>query len=431
MSNPPPKSEAPEAESTQDYVLRLIGPGVVTGASDDDPSGIATYSQIGAQFGFGMLWTVLLSLPLMTAVQEICGRLGRVTGKGLAANLKEHFPRWFLVSIVGLVVVANVINIAADISALGAAVALMLPGPGIYYSVVLTLISIALQVFVPYHRYISVLKWLTFSLLSYVVAVFVVDVPWREVAWATVTPHLSLSSDFVTGFVAVLGTTISPYLFFWQASEEVEDEEAAPGEHPLLEAPAEAPEALKRIHLDTIFGMVSATVVFYCIVLVAAVTLHAHGVTNIETAADAAQALRPLAGEFAFFLFALGIVGTGLLAIPVLAGSAAYAVGESIGIRVGLEQRPGEAKAFYGIIVLTVAAGLLLNAIQMSPMKALYWAAVVNGVAAGPILAAVMLVSQNREWMHEFAVRGWLRVCGWLACAVMTGAAIWLLVASW
>lgn len=403
----------------------------MTGASDDDPSGIATYSQVGAQFGFGMLWTVILCLPLVTATQEICARLGRVTGKGLAANLKEHFPRSFLACIVSLLIFANVINIAADISALGAACTLIFPGTGLFYSLSLTVISIFLQIFVPYHRYIRVLKWLTFSLLSYVGTVLIVDVPWGEVLRATFIPKISLTKEYITGLVAVLGTTISPYLFFWQASEEVEEELSHESEHPLIDAPQEAPYQLHRIRVDTFIGMAAASIVFYCIILTVAVTLNRAGVHDIDTASQAAEALRPLAGNGAALLFALGIIGTGLLAIPVLAGSAAYAVGEALGISVGLEKKPKEAKGFYTLIALLTLAGLLLNIVPINPIRALFWSAVVNGVVAGPIMVATMLVSQKPSAVGQFVLSGTLRVLGWSAALVMISSSFWLLGMIW
>ncbi len=405
----------------------MVGPGIITGASDDDPSGIATYSQVGAQFGFGMLWTVILCLPLVTATQEICARLGRVTGKGLAANLKEHFSASFLACIVTLLVFANVINIAADISALGAACTLIFPGPGLFYSLSLTVVSILLQIFVPYHRYIRVLKWLTFSLLSYVGTVLIVDVPWAEVLEATFIPKISFTKDYITGLVAVLGTTISPYLFFWQASEEVEEELSHKDEHPLLDAPLEAPFQLHRIRIDTFLGMAAASIVFYCIILTVAVTLNRAGIHDIDTAAQAAEALRPLAGNGASLLFALGIIGTGLLAIPVLAGSGAYAVGEALGISVGLEKTPKEAKGFYVLIAVFTIAGLCLNIFPINPIRALFWSAVINGISAGPIMVATLLVSQKPSAVGQFVLSGTLKILGWSAALVMISSSLWLL----
>ena len=404
--------------------LKLVGPGLVTGASDDDPSGIATYSQVGARFGFGFLWAALLCYPLMTAIQEICARIGRVTGKGLAGNLKEHVPRSFLYSIVSLVLVANTINIAADISALGAACDLIFPGNPLLYSFSLTVVMLFLQIFVPYHRYVVVLKWLTLALVSYLGVLLTVEIPWKEVLWATLLPRIELSREYLLGLVAILGTTISPYLFFWQASEEVEEEELCEDEHPLRVAPQEAAFQLHRISIDTRTGMASAVIVFYCIVLTTAVTLHREGITNIETAADAALALRPLAGDWAFILFALGIIGTGLLAIPILAGSSAYALGETLGVKVGLEKRPDEAPLFYCFIILSTLTGLGLSILHISPMRALFWAAIINGVAAGPIMTAVMYISTHRAVMGEFVLRGNLRALGWLATGVMIGTSI-------
>lgn len=418
---PPPNSTS---SPTRQGLLGALGPGVVTGASDDDPSGIATYSQIGAQFGLGLIWTVLLTLPLMTAIQEICGRLGRVTGQGLAANLKQHTSRRLLFIIISLVVIANIINIAADIMALGAATALILPGSPHIYSLILTIVSLMLQIFIPYHRYVFILKWLTLSLLSYVLTIFVVEANWQQVLVATFIPEFELSSAYLSGIVAILGTTISPYLFFWQASEEVEEEEVDPQQHPLLKAPQEAPIALTKLRFDTLMGMTSASIVFFCVVLTTASTLFPAGIHNIESAHDAALALRPLAGDAAFLLFALGIIGTGLLAIPVLSASAAYAVAESFNFDFGLEKKPKEAPAFYGLIAIFTCLGLILSLININPIKALYWSAIINGIAAGPIMIAIMLVTQNRACMGDFVINGGLRVLGWLGAAVMCLASL-------
>lgn len=408
-------------------LLGALGPGVVTGASDDDPSGIATYSQIGAQFGLGLLWTVLLTLPLMTAIQEICGRLGRVTGQGLAANLKQHTSKPLLFTIITLVVIANVINIAADIIALGAAADLILPGSPQLYSLAFTIISLLLQIFIPYHRYIFILKWLTLSLLSYVLTIFVVEINWGQVIVATIIPTFEFSSAYLSGLVAILGTTISPYLFFWQASEEVEEEEVNPQQHPLLKAPDEAPSALRRLRFDTMMGMTTASIVFFCVVLTTASTLYPAGIHEIQTAHDAALALRPLAGDAAFLLFALGIIGTGLLAIPVLSASAAYAVAETFNLEFGLEKKPREAPAFYILITLFTCLGLIFSLIEINPIMALYWSAIINGITAGPIMVAIMLVTQNPACMGDFVIGGALKSLGWLGAIIMCLASLCLL----
>jgi NRAMP (natural resistance-associated macrophage protein)-like metal ion transporter len=397
----------------------LVGPGLLTGASDDDPSGIGTYAQVGAQFGFGMLWTMLFSYPLMVAAQLVCARIGRVTGKGLAGNLREHMPRWALYPLVLLLLVANTINIGADLGAMGEGIHLLLPGPAGAYTVAFGLLSVALEVMVPYHRYVRVLKWLTLALLAYVATAFVVDIPWARVAHETFLPKLSFGKDYVTAIVAIFGTTISPYMFFWQASQEVEDLDACAEEHALLEAPQQASGQLHRIGIDTYLGMGASNLVGFFIVLTTAATLHAHGVHDIQSAAQTAQALKPVAGEFAFALFAMGMVGTGLLAVPVLAGSAAYAVGEALQWRSSLESKPGRARRFYAVIAIATLAGTAMNFVHVNPIKALFWTAVINGVIAVPMLAAVMALAGTRRAMGRFAISGGLRAMGWLTTAVM------------
>ncbi len=408
----------------------VLGPGLITGASDDDPSGIATYSQAGAQFGFSLLWTLLFTYPLMCAIQMISAEVGRVTGTGIAANMRRHYPLWLLYPLVGLLILANVINLGADLGAMGAAMRLILPGPQWLYVGAFAAAIVLMEVFMRYSRYASVLRWLTISLFAYVATVFAVGVPWGRVALSLVVPHIEWTASYLTVVVAVFGTTISPYLFFWQASEEVEDEREDPAAEPLLEAPAQAPRQLARIKLDTVVGMAASNLVALFIMLTTAATLNAHGVTDIETSADAAKALRPIAGEFAFAVFALGIVGTGLLAVPVLAGSAAYALGEAFKWRVGLAERPGRAAAFYWAIAAAVLVGALLNFSPLDPIKALFWSAVLNGVAAVPIMAMIMLMASQRSVMGEFALNSWLKALGWIATAVMTAAAVGMF-ATW
>jgi len=397
----------------------LIGPGLMTGASDDDPSGIGTYSQVGAQFGFGMLWTMLFSYPLMVAAQLVCARIGRVTGMGLAGNLREHFPRWALWPLVLLLLAANTINIGADLGAMGEGIHLLLPGHAAWYTVGFGVLSVVLEVMVPYHRYVNILKWLTLALLAYVATAFVVDVPWGRVVHDTFLPPLSFGKDYVTAIVAIFGTTISPYMFFWQASQEVEELDADDQEHALRDAPQQASEQLHRIGIDTWVGMGASNLVGFFIVLTTAATLHVHGVHDIQSAAQTAQALKPVAGEFAFALFAMGMVGTGLLAVPVLAGSAAYAVGETMQWKSSLESKPGRARRFYAVIAVATLAGTAMNFIHVNPIKALFWTAVINGVIAVPMLAAVMLVAARHRAMGRFAISGGLRAMGWLTTAVM------------
>jgi len=406
--------------------VRQLGPGLITGAADDDPSGIATYSQAGAQFGVNMLWTVVLTFPLMAAIQSICARIGRVTGEGLAANMARVLPRWLVHGIIFLLFVANTVNIGADIAAMGAAARLALGWGETLSAILFAAGSLLLQVFVPYHRYVQVLKWLTLSLFAYVGVLFALQIDWRAVAIGTVWPQIAWTQGAFTIVVAVFGTTISPYLFFWQSAEEVEDETLA-GSGSLLVRPEDAPAELSRIGFDTYIGMAFSNLIAFFIILTTAVTLNKAGVTDIATSADAAQALRPIAGEFAFLLFSLGIIGTGLLALPVLTGSAAYAIGELRGWRIGLEQKPENAKAFYGVIALAFALGLLMLFLPIDPIKALFWSAVLNGVIAVPLMIATMIVVSNRKHLGPFVAPLGLKIRGWLATAVMAAAALAML----
>ncbi|MBS0337220.1 MAG: divalent metal cation transporter, partial [Proteobacteria bacterium] len=408
--------------------LKKLGPGLITGAADDDPSGIATYSQAGAQFGFGMLWSVLFTFPLMVGIQVVSARIGRVTGHGIAANMREHYPRWLLYSIVSLLVIANTINIGADLGAMAAALELVVGGPAHLYVVAFALGSLALQVFVAFPRYAPILKWLTLTLFAYVGTVFLVEVPWGLVARSTLVPRLAFDSSYVLMLVAVFGTTISPYLFFWQASQEVEEQRAAPGEEPLIVAPEQARKSLGRIALDTWVGMGFSNLVAFFIMLTTAVTLHVHGVTDIQNSAQAAGALRPIAGEFAFAMFAAGIIGTGLLAVPVLAGSAAYAVAETFQWRIGLGLRLLEARGFYAILVAATLIGVAIELSPVRPIKALIWSAVINGVISVPIMVVMMLMSARPEIMGRFTVKRRLKWLGWASTGVMALAVFTMLV---
>jgi NRAMP (natural resistance-associated macrophage protein)-like metal ion transporter len=409
-------------------LLRVLGPGLVTGASDDDPSGIATYSQVGAQFGYGLSWVMLFSWPLMCAIQEISARIGRVTGRGIAGNLKAHYPVGIVYVSVTLVVVANVINLGADLGAMGAALKLIVGGPALVYVAGFAVISALLEIFVLYARYVSVLKWLTLSLFAYVAVAFVVKVPWLIVTQSLFVPHISLTTAYLTAVVAVLGTTISPYLFFWQAEGEVEDLGEQPLAKPLRQAPDQASAEFRRIRLDTYLGMAFSNAVALFIIITTAATLNAHGITDIQTSSQAAEALRPIAGRFAFVVFALGIIGTGLLALPILAGSAAYALGETFGWTVGLAQRPRRAKAFYGAIAVATLIGLGLNLSAIDPIKALFWSAVINGLVAVPIMALMMHLATRRAAMGNFGLPLGLRVVGWGATIVMAAAATGLVL---
>jgi Mn2+/Fe2+ NRAMP family transporter len=410
-------------------LIATLGPGLVTGASDDDPSGIATYSQVGAQFGYGMLWTMVLTYPLMAAIQEVSARVGRVTGCGIAANLRKSYPRPLLLAVIGVVLVANIFNLGADIGAMAAVTQLLLPGDMWIYVVVFGGVSLLLQVFVPYTRYVSYLKWLTLSLFAYVATAFFVKIQWHQVGLSTLVPQISWQKSFLTALVALFGTTISPYLFFWQASLEVEDLKSNRGEKPLKRAKRQAPAQLGRIRIDTYLGMALSNVVAYFIILTTAATLHAHGRTDVSTASQAAQALTPLAGKAAEILFACGIIGTGLLAIPVLAGSAAYAVGEGMNWTASLEEKPRDAPRFYAVIGVATLCGIAINFLGINPIKALFWAAVLNGLLAAPLMAVIMHMASSRKVMDRFTMPLYLRVAGWAATAVMLGVSVGVFVA--
>ncbi len=405
-------------------VLLLLGPGLITGSSDDDPSGIAAYSQVGAQFGYSLLWTMVLTYPLMTAIQEVCARIGRVTGCGICANLRRCYPRWTLRSVIALVLIANVFNLGADIGAMGAAAQLLLPARTWIYIFLFGVTSLLLQVLVPYTSYVKYLKWLTLSLFAYVATAFFVHLSWLQVLHATVVPKLTLSKDYLTGLIAVLGTTISPYLFFWQASQEVEEVKNNRGEKPLKQAGGQAPAQLGRIRVDTYLGMALSNIVAFFIILTTAATLHAHGITDVATAAQAAQALQPLAGRWAAGLFACGIIGTGMLAIPVLAGSAAYAMGEGAKWPSSLEKKPLQAPGFYITIAVATLAGIALNFVHIDPIRALFWAAVLNGVLAAPLMAVIMHMASSKKVMDKFTIPLYLRIVGWTATAVMFAVSI-------
>ena len=404
-------------------LLDILGPGLITGASDDDPSGIATYSQAGAQFGYSLGWVMLFSWPLMCAIQEISARIGRVTGRGIAGNLKKHYAAPILYSIVSLLVIANTINIGADLGAMAAALKLLIGGPHWLYVLGFAVLTILLEIFVRYSRYVSVLKWLTLSLFAYVAVAFIVSVPWLTVARNLIIPNISLNADYLTVVVAILGTTISPYLFFWQAEEEVEEVKERDGAQPLMHAPQQAKAEFSRIRWDTYVGMALSNLVALFIIITTAATLHEHGITNIQTSEQAAEALRPIAGQFVFLIFGFGIIGTGLLALPVLAGSSAYALGEALGWHVGLARKLNRAKGFYAILAAATLVGALMNYTPIDPVKALFWSAVINGVVAVPVMAMMMLLSSNRKVMGDFSLPLILKTFGWLATFVMAIAA--------
>ena len=428
--NPPPSSGALYHEvpaPPRRGFWKSLGPGLVTGASDDDPSGIATYSQAGAQFGYRMLWTMVLIYPLMVGIQEISALIGRVTGEGIAGNMRRYYSRWTMYPVVVLLLIANTINLAADINAMGASVKLLLGGPAQVYAAALALISVVLQVRLSYARYSGILKWLTLSLFAYVATVFAVHLDWWQVLRGSIIPTFSSDGKYLVMLIALLGTTISPYLFFWQSSAEVEEVNNHEEEQPLKVAPQQAPAETQRIARDTYFGMAVSNLISFFIMVTVAATLHAHGVTEIDTAAQAAEALRPVAGPLAFFLFAIGIVGTGMLALPVLAGSAAYAVGEAMQWPTGLERKAHEAKGFYGVITAATLVAVIINFTPLDPIKALFWTAVINGVIAVPLMVVMMFMATNPQVMGNFTLSRSLRILGWLATAMMLAASIGLL----
>jgi NRAMP (natural resistance-associated macrophage protein)-like metal ion transporter len=404
-----------------------LGPGLITGAADDDPSGIATYSQAGAQFRFALVWTLFLTTPLMIGIQMLSARIGWVTGQGLASNIDQICPRWLTVSLIGLLVIANTVNISADVAAMAEAVKLLIGGPQPLYVIAIGAICIATQVFFSYERTVRVLKWLTLALFAYVAVVLVVSVPWRQAIvesfqpWAFL-PARTSGKEYAAMIVAVLGTTISPYLFFWQATQEVEDSRRRPEGARLRKHRAYVRKHLLRIKLDTIVGMGFSNLVALCIVVATAVTLNQRGIVNIQTSAQAAEALRPVAGEFAFLIFSLGIVGTGLLAVPVLAGSAAYAVSELFGWKAGLSRGFHEARGFYLIIIAATGIGSAMGFFDVDPIKALVLSAIVNGVISVPIMAVLMLIGQSKALMGRFTISGRHRAFGWAATGVMAAA---------
>jgi Mn2+/Fe2+ NRAMP family transporter len=422
-----PEAPSPAVGPSKPRLLRVLGPGLITGASDDDPSGIATYGQAGAQLGYGLCWTMLYTLPLMAAVQMVSARIGRTTGYGIAGVLRAHYPNGLLQAVVLLLLAANILNLGADLGAMADALNLLLPGPRWLYVVLFAGTCVFMQVVLRYARYVAVLKWLTLSLFAYLGVVIFAHVSWRDLGMAMALPRLDVSDGSLTTLVALFGTTISPYLFFWQAAEEAEDLHAFPRRRDLLHAPEQGRSALRRIRIDTLVGMTFSNLVALAIMVTAAAVLHPNGVTAIQTSSQAAEALRPLAGPFSATVFALGVVGTGLLAVPVLAGSAAYAVGEARRWPVGFGRRLLEARAFYGTVALATLVGMVISLGAVDPIRALYWSAVVNGVIAVPVMAVMMLAAARTDVMGAFAVRGPLRLLGWLATACMLLAVLAML----
>ena len=418
-----------EVKKPKNLVLRLLGPGLVTGAADDDPSGIATYSQAGAQFGYGLLWTVFLTTPFMIAIQLVSARIGRVTGKGLAANVMELAPRWLVLALIFLLVTANTFNIAADIAAMGESLSLVIGGLNHEHALIFASVSTLLQVFVPYRRYSPVLKFLTLSLFAYVATALTVRIPWSTALLAAIWPSPVINADYFQMVVAVLGTTISPYLFFWQASQEVEEMKGK-GRRPLRELAKGGVTEIDRIEIDTTVGMIFSNVIAFSIILTTAAVLNAHGVTNVNSATQAAEALRPLAGDFTFVLFALGIIGTGLLAIPVLAGAAAYGVAEAFGWQATLQAKAPDAVGFYTIIAAATVIGFGLGFTGIDAIHMLVWSAVLNGIVAVPIMAMMMVIVANAGLMGRFRASSRLVVLGWIGTGLMAMAVIALFWSS-
>ena len=407
----------------QKSFLSRLGPGLITGASDDDPSGIGTYSQAGASFGFGLLWTALFMLPLMVVVQHLCAKIGMVSGRGLAGVLKDFYSRWLLYPAVLGLVVANTINAGTDMAAIAAAINMFVPVPVTVLVIPIAALIVGLQIWGSYELIVKVFKWLTLSLFAYIIAAFLAHPNWGDVFYATAVPRFQLSGSYITTIVALLGTTISPYLFFWQASEEVE-QEVVKGRDSLDARLGATNDELRREKVDTILGMALSNVVAYFVILAAASTLFAAGKNEIKSATEAAQALSPLAGNGASFLFAVGIIGTGLLGVPVLTGSSAYAVSETFGWTCSLNEKPRHAKRFYSVIAVSTLIGLLVNFSGIDPITALFWTAVVNGVIAPPLLVIVMLVSNNKRVIGDRTNSTWTNIVGWLAAVIMFTAAV-------
>jgi NRAMP (natural resistance-associated macrophage protein)-like metal ion transporter len=434
MDKPSPEYDAegpdPVIGPTKPHLLGVLGPGLITGASDDDPSGIATYSQVGAAFGYGLSWTLLFSYPLMVAIQMISARIGRTTGHGIAGVLRMHYSTWLLQWIVALLLIANIVNLGADLGAMADALALLLPGPKWLYVLLFSVICVSMQLLLQYTRYVSVLKWFTLSLFAYFAVLAVAHVNWSQLASNLLLPRPVWTSAYLTAVVAVFGTTISPYLFFWQSDEEVEDMRVHPRRLDLFDSPEQGPKALHRIEVDTLVGMGLSNLVALAILATTAATLHAGGIVDIETSAQAAQALRPIAGPFAALFFTVGLIGTGLLAVPVLAGSAAYAMGEARNWPVGFTRKMQEAKAFYATIAVATLIGMIINFTSINPIKALYWSAVLNGVVAVPVMFVMMKIVCRPDIMGKFAAKGWLRALGWIATAVMLVISVGMVVTS-
>lgn len=407
--------------------FRSLGPGLITGASDDDPSGIATYSSVGAQFGFSLLWMTLWATPLMLAIQETCARIGVVTNKGLAGVLQDHYKKKIVAVIILLLIIANVANIGADLGAMASSLQLLVNINFTLAAVIFTIFIVLIEIFVPYHQYVKVLKWLTISVLAYIVTGIIIHPDWLMVIAKTFTPEVHLNKNYIFAIVAFMGTTITPYLFFWQTSEEVEENQQAPEQM----VPFKRKSRIARMRTDVKTGMILSNLVAFFIILTTASVLFKNGITNIGSAQEAAAALRPLAGNYAYLLFAAGIIGTGLLAVPILAGSGAYALAELMNWDEGLEKKFSKAKAFYLVIAVSILFGLGLNFIGINPMKALYYAAFLNGIIAVPLMAVIMVVGNDKKIMGRETHPSWVKFFGWLAVISMGVAVLLTFVLSW
>jgi NRAMP (natural resistance-associated macrophage protein)-like metal ion transporter len=422
----------PQASAPENYVRRFfskLGPGLISGAADDDPSGIATYSVTGATFGYGPLWTALFSFPLMIAVQLMCARLGMVTGRGLAAVIRRRYPRWVLWGACSVLIVANVINIGADLGGMGAATQMVTGISAFWWTPAYAVLIVVLLMVTTYRRMAMVLKWLTLVLFAYVITAFIARPDWSKVLHATFVPDIHWSGAYLSVLVGILGTTISPYLFFWQAAEEVEEERCM-GRITVEQREGATDEELNDSRTDVLTGMLFSNFVMYFIILTTAATLNAHGLTNIETARQAAEALRPLAGNGAYWLFTLGLIGTGLLGVPVLAGSCAYAVAEAMAWHGSLDAKPRIAPKFYAVLAVAMVVGLALVGVGVSAVKMLFWSAVANGVLAPPLIVLIVLLTTDATVMGSRVNPAWLRLLGWLCAIVMTAAAVCMFVAG-
>lgn len=426
----PASTANPASDGAKESWWAKLGPGLITGAADDDPSGIATYSQAGAQLGYGAGALMVFTYPLMVGIQLASARIGRVTGQGLVGAFERFCPKWLVAALVLLLLAANVINLGADLNAMGDSAALVLPGRPAWYAVGFGVVSLLLQVFLPYQRYVRVLKWLTLSLFAYVGVVCVVEVDWAAALRELAAPSFQWSKEHVTTVVAILGTTISPYLFFWQAAQECEEIKRVPEDQPLRSAPEQARRQLRRLRIDTAVGMAFSNLIALFMIFATAATLHVNGKTDIETTAQAAAALRPIAGDAAFLLFAMGIVGTGMLALPVLAGSAADAVASYFHLRKGLNLPPARGLAFYGILAAAMAVGVAISLSGVNPISALYWSAVINAVISVPVMVAVMIAASSPKVMGDIVLPFKWKLLGWLATAAMAAASLALLVVS-